>query len=305
MIDTSQVLVIGSINTDLVVNASKLPTPGETVLGDSSFINLGGKGANQAVAAARLGANVSMVGCVGSDEFGKQAVAGLTAENIDCSHLTRVGSVPTGIALISVDRAGLNQITVAPGANRFICKETINEAFHAAPKNTTILLQLEIPIDSVNYAVQLGRARDCRVILDPAPAQKLSSFLYENVSLITPNASEAEVLTDCPVANVGDARKAADKLQKLGCEHVILTLGEAGALVQSNGVCTLVEAPAVVTQDTTAAGDCFNGALATALVEGAELIDAVEFACQAAAVSATKSGAQSSMPKRNEVARSI
>ena len=302
---TSQILVIGSINTDLVVKAGKLPGPGETVLGDAVYINPGGKGANQAVAAARLGANVSMVGCVGSDDFGMQAVAGLRAENIDCAHVARVEAASTGIALISVDRAGLNQITVAPGANNYTCKETINQAFHTALQNSTVLLQLEIPLDSVHYAVKLCRANNCRVILDPAPTQKLSTFLYENISLITPNATEAAALTGLPVTDVNEARKAANELQKLGCKDVILTLGEEGALVQANGVCVRVAAPKVVARDTTAAGDCFNGALAVALVEGADLLEAAEFACRAAAISATQSGAQSSMPKRDEVDRSI
>ncbi|HBW83880.1 MAG TPA: ribokinase [Gammaproteobacteria bacterium] len=305
MATTSQIMVIGSINTDLVVNTGKLPSPGETVLGDKFYVNQGGKGANQAVAAARLGANVSMVGCVGSDDFGKQAVAGLTAENVDCAHIARVKSVSTGVALISVDRAGINQITVSPGANNYTRRETIDQAFNDIPQEPTVLLQLEIPVDSVQYAVQLGRARNCRVILDPAPAQKLSGSLYKNVSLITPNASEAAALTGVPVTDVSEARKAANKLQKLGCENIILTLGEAGALVQSNGTCTLIKAPKVVAHDTTAAGDCFNGALATALTEGAELIEAVKFACHAAAMSVTKQGAQSSMPKRGEIACSI
>ena len=305
MKNSSQIWVIGSINTDLVVNTAKLPAPGETVLGESLFVNPGGKGANQAVAAARLGATVSMVGCVGADDFGSQALAGLAAENIDCAHTARVDSEPTGVALISVDWSGLNQITVAPGANKYVDTEIINQAFQVIPPDATVLLQLEIPIDSVLQAVQLGRAKNCRLILDPAPAQRLSSSLFENISLITPNTSEAEVLTGISVTDFGQARKAAVKLQELGCERVILTLGDAGALVQSNGICTQIEAPRVATLDTTAAGDCFNGALATALVAGAKLTEAVEFACQAAAVSTTKKGAQNSMPRLAEIPRSI
>lgn len=305
MANTSQIWVIGSINTDLVVNSGKLPAPGETVLGESFFVNPGGKGANQAVAAARLGATVSMVGCVGADDFGSQALAGLAAENIDCVHTARVDSEPTGVALINVDRSGLNQITVAPGANNYVDPENIGQAFQAIQPHATVLLQLEIPIESVQHAVQLGRAKNCRLILDPAPAQRLSSTLFENISLITPNTSEAAALTGFSVTDFGQARKAADKLQELGCEHIILTLGEAGALVQSDGVCTQIEAPRVATLDTTAAGDCFNGALATALVAGAELTEAVEFACQAAAMSTTKRGAQSSMPRRDEILLSI
>ncbi len=305
MTNSSPIWVIGSINTDLVVSTGKLPAPGETVLGKSFFINRGGKGANQAVAAARLGATVSMVGCVGADDFGTQALAGLAAENIDCAHTARIDSEPTGVALINVDQSGLNQITVAPGANNCVDAQTIDQAFQAIPQQATILLQLEIPINSVLHAVQLGRAKNCRLILDPAPAQQLPSTLCEKLSLITPNASEAAALTGLSVTDVGQARKAADKLQELGCEHVILTLGEAGALVQSNGACTRIEAPSVATRDTTAAGDCFNGALATALVAGAELTEAVEFACRAAALSTTQPGAQSSMPRRDEILLSI
>jgi ribokinase len=305
MTNSSPIWVIGSINTDLVVSTRKLPAPGETVLGKSFFINPGGKGANQAVAAARLGATVSMVGCVGADDFGTHALAGLAAENVDCAHIARIDSEPTGVALINVDQSGLNQITVAPGANNCVDAQTIDQAFQAIPQQATILLQLEIPVNSVLDAVQLGRAKNCRLILDPAPAQQLPSTLCEKLSLITPNASEAAALTGLSVADFGQARKAADKLQELGCEHVILTLGEAGALVQSNGACTRIEAPRVVTRDTTAAGDCFNGALATALVAGAGLTEAVEFACRAAALSTTQLGAQSSMPRRDEILPSI
>ena len=257
------------------------------------------------MAAARLGATVSMVGCVGADDFGTQALAGLAAENIDCAHTARIDSEPTGVALINVDQSGLNQITVAPGANNCVDAQTIDQAFQAIPQQATILLQLEIPVNSVLHAVQLGRAKNCRLILDPAPAQQLPSTLCEKLSLITPNASEAAALTGLSVTDFGQARKAADKLQELGCEHVILTLGEAGALVQSNGACTRIEAPRVATRDTTAAGDCFNGALATALVAGAGLTEAVEFACRAAALSTTQPGAQSSMPRRDEILHSI
>ena len=246
-----------------------------------------------------------MVGCVGADDFGTQALAGLAAENIDCAHTARIDSEPTGVALINVDQSGLNQITVAPGANNCVDAQTIDQAFQAIPQQATILLQLEIPVNSVLHAVQLGRAKNCRLILDPAPAQQLPSTLCEKLSLITPNASEAAALTGFSVADFSQARKAADKLQELGCEHVILTLGEAGALVQSNGASTRVEAPRVATRDTTAAGDCFNGALATALVAGAGLIEAVEFACRAAALSTTQPGAQSSMPRRDEILPSI
>ncbi|MEC8803757.1 MAG: ribokinase [Pseudomonadota bacterium] len=305
MANPSQIWVIGSINTDLVVNSGKLPGPGETVKGESFFVNPGGKGANQAVAAARLGATVSMVGCVGADDFGSQALAGLAAENIDCAHTARVDSEPTGVALINVDQSGLNQITVAPGANNYLDTEIIDQAFQVIPSHATLLLQLEIPIDSVEHAVKLGRTKNCRLILDPAPAQRLSTTIFKNISLITPNTSEAAALTGFSVTDFGQARRAADKLQELGCEQIILTLGEAGALVQTKGVCTQIEAPRVATLDTTAAGDCFNGALATALVTGAELTEAVEFACQAAAMSTTKRGAQSSMPRRDEILLSI
>ena len=205
MANPSQIWVIGSINTDLVVNSGKLPGPGETVKGESFFVNPGGKGANQAVAAARLGATVSMVGCVGADDFGSQALAGLAAENIDCAHTAR-DSEPTGVT-DQCRQSGLNQITVAPGANNYLDTEIIDQAFQVIPSHATLLLQLEIPIDSVEHAVKLGRTKNCRLILDPAPAQRLSTTIFKNISLITPNTSEAAALTGFSVTDFGQARR--------------------------------------------------------------------------------------------------
>lgn len=298
---TDPVLVIGSINTDLVVQVKSLPSPGETVLGAGLTRYAGGKGANQAVAAARLGASVTMVGSLGTDGFGDTALASLEDENIDCRHIARTPQHASGVAFINVAESGENQITVAPGANLTLQTDLVEEAINSAEKSTLLLLQLEVPLAIVEHSVFLAKKKGIRVILDPAPAQTLTSDTLADLFLLTPNQTEAEVLTGIKIETERDAYDAAKCLCKLGVKNVIITLGGKGAVIASSGRLDLISPPTVVPIDTTAAGDCFNGALAFALANSMALDTAVDFACQVASIAVTRPGAQSSMPTLKEL----
>ena len=293
--------VIGSINTDMVVKAKALPRPGQTLIGGEFLMNSGGKGANQAVAAARLGAQVSLLGCLGQDVFGDEAIARLEKEKVDCSLVSRSKTQPSGVALISVDCTGENQITVAPGANRCVSEQQVELAFDAMVSDSLILLQLEIPLLSVAHAVDLARAHNCRAILDPAPAQSLPEQILQNLYLITPNESEAETLTGIKVDSPKSAENAANLLLKAGVLNVALTMGCKGVLLANSEGCEVIPATTVKAIDTTAAGDCFNGSLAVALASKETLREAVIFAARVASVSVTRIGAQDSMPRQNEL----
>jgi ribokinase len=293
--------VIGSINTDMVVKSKALPRPGQTLIGGEFLMNSGGKGANQAVAAARLGAQVSLLGCLGQDIFGSEAITRLEQEKVDCSLVSRSKTQPSGVALISVDCTGENQITVAPGANHCVSEQQVELAFDAMVSDSLILLQLEIPLLSVAHAVDLARAHNCRAILDPAPAQSLSEQILQNLYLITPNESEAETLTGIKVDSPESAEEAANFLLKAGVLNVALTMGCKGVLLASSEGCEVIPATTVKAIDTTAAGDCFNGSLAFALASEETLREAVIFAARVASVSVTRIGAQDSMPFQNEL----
>lgn len=295
------IFVIGSSNTDMVVKAAKLPSPGETVIGGSFLMNPGGKGANQAVTASRLGGNVTFVASVGNDIFGRQAMQQFQRERINTSFIVTDKEYPSGVALINVDAKGENSIAVAPGANAKLSIARVEQALRSMPDNSILLLQLEIPLETVEYAIAYGHRKNLKILLNPAPANKLSEATYKHLHVITPNESEAELLTGIPVTNVASADKAADALHAKGVPNVVITLGAKGALVSSDGRKRLIAAPAVTAVDTTAAGDCFNGALAVALSENKEWDEAVAFACKAASISVTRMGAQSSLPYRKEV----
>ena len=297
---TIPILVIGSSNTDMVIRTKKLPIPGETVLGKDFIINPGGKGANQAVAAARLGGDVTFVAKVGDDLFGKQALEHFRRENIDISFVSTDSEVPSGVALIGVDAQGENSIMVAPGSNANLTVENVGMAINAIQKGSIILVQLEIPMETVVFAIMKGNAAGCKVILNPAPANAFDKGLLQHVHVITPNESEAEILTGIPVVDVPTAARAAQKLYDMGVANVIITLGSQGAFLLSDSLQKLVPAPPVTPVDTTAAGDCFNGALAVALSKGLSIDKAVSFACEAASISVTRMGAQSSMPCKKE-----
>ncbi len=295
------IYVIGSSNTDMVVKTEKLPMPGETVIGGTFFMNAGGKGANQAVAAARLGGRVTFIARVGSDLFGSQALQQFQTENIDTRFVTQDPEYPSGVALIGVDRQGENTIIVAPGSNRQLNVKDVANAFESITEKSIILIQLEIPQETVEFAILSGKKKNCDVILNPAPVQPVDNNALRNLSIITPNETEAEMLTGIRITDLKTAEQAARQLHQVGVPNVIITLGSKGAFVSTGSNGKLVTAPKVTAVDTTAGGDCFNGALAVALAEGMKIEEAVGFACQAASLSVTRMGAQSSMPYRKEV----
>lgn len=295
------IYVIGSSNTDMVVKTEKLPMPGETVIGGTFFMNPGGKGANQAVAAARLGGKVTFVARVGADLFGSQALQQFQNENIDTRFVTQDAEYPSGVALIGVDHLGENTIIVAPGSNRQLNVKDVSTAFESIGEKSIVLLQLEIPRETVEFAILSGRKKNCDVILNPAPVQPVDQSALRNLSYITPNETEAEMLTGIPIRDMDNVERAARQLHQSGVPNVIITLGSRGAYLSTNSYRKLIAAPKVLAVDTTAGGDCFNGALAVALAEGMTTEGAVEFACRAASMSVTRMGAQSSMPYRKEV----
>lgn len=297
----SKIVVIGSSNTDLVVNTDRAPEGGETVLGNGFAVNHGGKGANQAVAVSRIGGTVSFISKVGNDTFGSQMRRHYEDEGMDVSYVLVDALTPSGVALIIVDGKAENRIVVAPGANGNLTEEDIDKAGLAVEKSEFVLLQLEIPMTTVEYAVRMAASLGKKVIVNPAPACPLSEELLRDVYLITPNETEAGILTGITIVDNDSAIKAAEALFRLGVQNVVITLGEKGALVYNAEVSMFVPAYQVKAVDTTAAGDVFNGALAVALSEGRTLSGAARFACAASAISVTRMGAQNSVPSRDEL----
>ncbi|MEO5893065.1 MAG: ribokinase [Ferruginibacter sp.] len=297
----SSILVIGSSNTDMVIKAPHLPAPGETILGGTFLMNPGGKGANQAVAAARLGGNVTLVCKTGNDIFGKQSVQLFREEAIDTSFVFEDPLHPSGVALITVDDQAENCIVVAPGANAHLSVQDIMPAMERIKGAAIVLMQLEIPLETVAHAASLAASSNIKVILNPAPVTSLPDELLQHISIITPNETEASMLTGIKITDEVTAEQAARSLQAKGIATVIITLGSKGALVLHGDQCSMINAPVVQAIDTTAAGDVFNGALAVALSENKPMLAAVEFACQAASISVTRLGAQASAPYKHEL----
>jgi ribokinase len=293
------IVVIGSSNTDMVVKCPKLPAPGETVLGGNFLMAAGGKGANQAVAAARLGAQVEFVARLGSDMFGAAALQNFEREGLGTRFVVRDANAPSGVALIFVDEGGENEIVVASGANMKLSPADVDAAEEAIEQAKVVVLQLEVPLQTVEHAVNLAHRRNVPVILNPAPAQKLSDELLSKVSVLTPNEIELQLLTGNTEPN--RERERAEQVLQTGVGTVIVTLGSDGALIVARDRNQHVPTFKVEAVDTTAAGDCFAGALAVALAEDKAMPDAVRFACAAAAISVTRLGAQPSMPTREEV----
>ncbi len=296
------IVVVGSLNMDLVAKTDRLPMTGETVSGAQFFTVPGGKGANQAVAAGRLGAKIAMVGQVGNDAFAPQLLASLQESHVDITHVSTSDS-PTGVALIEVDAAGNNRIVVAPGANHCVTPQHVDDAMGLIKQAKLVLIQLELPLETVQRAVQLADDAGVTVILDPAPARQLPREILSKVCLLTPNEHEAADLLRVESISHDRAREAAEALRKLGPKGVILKLGAGGAYLLADGYDLLIPSYRVQATDTTAAGDTFAGALGSALSRGIALPDAVRFAHAAAAISVTRLGAQSSMPWLEEVER--
>jgi len=296
-----KIVVVGSSNTDMVVKSNRLPAPGETVLGGAFQMIPGGKGANQAVAAARLEGEVTLVAKVGNDPFGIAAKMDFEKKGIDTSQVIVTEKSPSGVALIMVDEQGENAISVALGANNELSVADVEGAVPVIQAAGFLLVQLEIPLAAVSHAVALASQHNTKVILNPAPAQPLSPDLLKYVDIITPNESEAKLLTGVDITDVRSAKEAALILREQGVPVVIITMGAAGAYVLSDELDELIPGFRVEAVDTTGAGDTFNGALAVALAEQMSLKAAVTFANSAAACSVTKMGAQTSAPSRSEL----
>ncbi|MCW5852241.1 MAG: ribokinase [Anaerolineae bacterium] len=298
----NRVVVVGSANTDMIVQADRLPTPGETVLGGRFATAQGGKGANQAVAAARLGAHVTFVARLGQDALGEQAFAAYQTDGLDCTYMSRDPDQPSGVALILVDRHGENMIAVASGANAALSPTHVETARAAVQSADSLLTQLESPLATVAAALDLARSAGVRAILNPAPARSLPDTFLQGV-ILTPNETEVAQLTGLPVHNVEQAEAAARQLLDRGAAAVVVTLGRQGALLVTPSDVQLVPAFAVQAVDTTAAGDAFNGGLAVALSRGLALPEAVRDGNAVAALSVTRLGAQPSLPTQAEVVR--
>jgi ribokinase len=299
--ENRKIVVVGSSNMDMVVKTEHIPAPGETVLSGSFFMNPGGKGANQAVAVARLGGEAVFISKTGNDVFGKQFSQLFSEEGIDIRYLVSDEDLPSGVALITVDEAGENSIVVASGANAALDGKDIDSALDQIAGAAILLVQLEIPMKTVDYVVRFAAGKGVKVILNPAPANTLSQELLECVHILTPNKKEASMIAGIDVTDMESAKEAAKIICSKGARNVVVTMGSLGALIHTNGGFQVVPARPVETVDTTAAGDVFNGALAVAVAEGKTLEEAVDIACEAAAISVTRLGAQSSIPYRTEL----
>lgn len=298
----ASIAVVGSINIDLVTKTVKIPKPGETVIGGDLATVPGGKGANQAVAAARLGADVSMVGRVGDDVFASQLRQNLAAARVDLTYVFESPNSASGVALIVVDETGENSIVVASGANAKVTPADVEAAADVIARADALLLQLEIPLEAVLQAAELGHQQGVKVILNPAPARALPAELLALVDILIPNESETAHLSGLPTGNHEEIRAAATKLHDLGVGTIILTLGERGALLaQEKGMRHFPAFAVDRVVDTTAAGDAFVGGLATAIAEGKAIPDAIPWANAAGALTVTRAGAQPSLPTRQEV----
>lgn len=298
----TNILVVGSSNTDLIIKVPEIPRPGETLLGGQFQTFPGGKGANQAVAAARAGGEVVFIAAVGDDAYGAEAIRGYKEDGINTEDIKICKGIPSGIAMITVSHQGENAITVASGANGELSPSDLEEAEEPFEEADYMLIQLETPLETVQKAVELCAELDTKVILNPAPAAALPDEILKNVDIITPNETEAEKLSGTKVNDEESAKKAADVLHQRGVQTVIITMGSQGAFLSDpqTGLRTMIPGFQVKAIDTTAAGDVFNGQLAVALAEGGLLEESILQAHAAAALSVQKMGAQSSIPRKEE-----
>jgi len=303
--DVPTIAVVGSSNMDLVVKSKRIPVTGETILGGDFIMVPGGKGANQAVAAAKLGAQVFFIAKLGDDIFGLQSLNNFKKEGVNTKYVLQTKDAPSGVALIMVDDEGNNVIVVAPGANHKLSPEDVKEAESDIASSGALVAQLEVPIETIEFAAELANKSKVPFILDPAPAQKLSAELLNMVDVLTPNETEAQILTGIEVKDQESAEAAAKKLLEYGVKNVILTMGASGYLSVGKEGKEFVPARKVTAADSTAAGDAFTGSLAVGLAKGQTLSEAASFANNVAAVSVTRMGAQPSMPTVEEIERFI
>jgi ribokinase len=294
-------VVVGSSNMDIFCYTDHLPEPGETLIGDRYWMALGGKGANQAVAARLLGAQVTMVGRVGDDLFGCRILDNLGSHGVVCDHIRVEKEAGSGVAVILVDKRAENSLVVVPGANMRIAPADVEAAAKELRAADVLLMQLEIPLDAIQRAVDIAHEGDALCVLNPAPARPLPARILEKVHLLTPNQTEAKVLTDIPAHTLEGAEAAGHALLDKGVRTVVITLGAEGALIVRPGEATHVKGISVDAVDTTGAGDAFTAGLAVALAEGKTLEQATRFANLAGALSTTKPGAMPSLPTRDEV----
>lgn len=295
------VTVVGSLNIDFVINAPVIPRPGETVLGNKFQQIPGGKGGNQAAAVARLGSKVTMIGAVGKDELGEKLIRSLKKDGVKTDYIFIKEGIPTGIASIVVEKSGNNAITVVSGANNALAIEDVERYHFVIEQSDVLLVQLETPLLTIKKALMIARRAGCLTILNPAPAVKLDSEILNNTDILTPNEIELEILSGCPANSMEEIEMAGNSLLKQGVRQLIVTLGSQGCVSISKDGMIHYPTRKVAVVDTTAAGDCFNGALAVAFSEGKNMEEAILFAISASTLSVTKSGAQTSLPNRKAV----
>lgn len=299
----NKLIVLGSVNADHVLQVPSFPRPGETLMGRNYQVIPGGKGANQAVAAARLGADIGFIACVGSDSFGQNIIQSFAQDGINTDYVSSIQSTPTGVALIQVSDEGENSICLSPEANNALDQDRVSIFKDPIQHCDYLLLQLETPLDGIESAIKLAKSSsnsDIKVVLNPAPAKALPDSILNNIDIITPNETEAEVLTGIAVTDDNSAQEAANNLHEKGISTVIITLGAKGVWLSENGKGKIIQGFKVKALDTTAAGDTFNGAFVTALLEGVDTVQAIYFAHAAAALSVTRFGAQTSIPTLQE-----
>ena len=299
--DAPKIAVVGSSNMDLVVKSTRIPAVGETILGEDFIMVPGGKGANQAVAAAKLGVEVYFIAKLGNDVFAEQSLDNFKKETVNTKHVIQTSEAPSGVALIMVDEEGNNLIVVAPGANQMLLPADVKRAESDIASCGAVVAQLEVPLETIEFAAKMANDLKVPFVLDPAPAQELRPELLRMVDVLTPNETEAQILTGIEVTDEESARAASRNLLERGIKAVILTLGGKGFLLADNKEARYVSAQKVDAVDSTAAGDAFTGSLAVGIAEKKTLLDAALFANYVAALSVTKMGAQSSMPTLQEV----
>lgn len=296
-----EITVVGSLNMDLVVRTERMPRPGETVHGQGFTTIPGGKGANQAAAAARLGAEVEMIGRVGEDDFGTSILDNMRAQGAGISHIIRDADAASGIAMIIVDHTGENAIVVAPGANGQVTVQDVRAVQEVLAETPYVVMQFEIPLPVVRETISLAGALGARVILNPAPAYPVSSDFFEGLYCLVVNETEAETFTELPVEDVASAKEAGRQLLREGIPVVVITLGAKGALLLTDERAVHVPAHKVDVVDTTAAGDAFVGGLAVGLLRGLDVVEAVRYATCAGTLATTVLGAQTSLPSADQV----